>query len=1025
VNRLPLILILILSCGIAPLTVGSQIRLSKSTLSRLIDQPVISAIYRDKLEFLWIGTQEGLYKFDGANLTIFNSDEDNENWIPSSDIRDISVDYDGTLLIATYGGGLLHWDYASNSFASKGGFSSVDDLQITNLCVAKNGSIWLSTKDKLVLYSLDIEDETWLKNAPALNEIGRPYALAETEAGELVVGSSLGLYKISLDSKSVEQFDLSPLGGQDHVGVTALLFDGIGNLIIGTDNGLLALFDLEKRTFLAQKYLGIDSQRLVTDLSIYKGKLLIATDKGLYVSELNLTALEDISLQGTGLSSSDILTLYSDNDYTWVGTYNGLDILSLAPFELLNSINSGINNDILRFAQDNKGQMWVGTYDGLFLYDDITKSHIRYEKKFPSAQLIDQRITALFSSGSNLWVGFYAGGLQAIDIESGAYTTPVIRNASNISVMDIYENGEAENLWVATRAHGLIRIDSENTNYYYENGLLPEKGISIIFDNVDSLFFVSTTNKVYEYDAENDKFSLLNFDFGFSGNKTVIFSMSKDVYGNIWFGTKGQGMFQWTSSSQRYRNLELKHMGENSILEYSTIYGIVFDSAGNLWSATQGGIVKANSQGEFIKRFTAADGLQGGDFTFGASFTSKERLIYFGGVNGYNRFDPTKIDIDNSPSPMRLTGISLPRDGGHILEELTELKTLSLTHNDRFVTFQFSVLDFIDPEKNEFRYMLENFDADWIENGTRNTATYTNLPPGDYVFRVQGSNSAGIWNRKGITLNLQVLPPLWLSWWAYLIYSIMLMFVFWGLIRIYHSYVIDRKSAEQALQMFEAENKADDDMQEQLELQDEMVQAAYEHSLTTLSLVRDCISYRSEYRADDVKNDLTESSIRRISALSSLEDCISFHAGGAFANLQKYTDGIFPSLFDYTSLRPENTVTINDVTSMPISVELASPISIILYELLENCFQHAFEPGSLANYIHVKLEPETTHAPVAHFLNLTVHDSGIGIPDSIESLVTEGSGIAIVESIVLRLDGKLKLTGKRGTTVSIKIPNRS
>ncbi len=216
------------------------------------------------------------------------------------------------------------------------------------------------------------------------------------------------------------------------------------------------------------------------------------------------------------------------------------------------------------------------------------------------------------------------------------------------------------------------------------------------------------------------------------------------------------------------------------------------------------------------------------------------------------------------------TGIGAP---------VNELKSLQLTHKDHFVTFQFSVLDFIYPEKNQFRYKLENFDTEWVDNGTRNTATYTNLPAGDYVFRVQGANSAGIWNRDGITLGVHVLPALWFTWWAFAIYCMTLLFSIWGARRIYHSYTADQKSAQMQKDKFEAESRSHDDMQEQLELQDEFVKSAYQHNLTTLSLVSDCISYRSINQSDEVKRDLTESSIKRIAALSVLEDCLYYQAG--------------------------------------------------------------------------------------------------------------------------------------------------
>lgn len=1022
-KRQSIFLILILLFGHSLPIYGTQPRLSQSPLSETIEQPVITAIFRDSLGFLWVGTQEGLYKFDGANVTVFNSNGNNRNWIPSSDIRGIAADIDGDLLVATYGGGLLKLDSLLNTFTAYRHLDSVDNTLITSLHVAKDGNVWASTKDKLLLFSVNDEDfENWISSPEIKEIIGKPHAFLESSPGELVVGSSLGLSKISIRDRTILKYDLSSLDTVGNFGVTALILDRAGRLVIGTDTANLAVLEMDEGNVVAQNFLGGDFKRSISDFSLHENGLVIATDKGLYFSEMDLSYIEDISLQGAGLSSSDVVSLYQDEGKVWVGTYNGLDILSLAPFELFNKRNSGVHNDVLSFEQGSDGRIWVGTYSGLYLYDERLKSHRRFESEFHSSSLKDQRITALEVSEEKLWVGFYRGGVQVIDLLSGATYIPDVDRASEIFVMDIFLDSETEDAWIATNAHGLIRITNDKTYNYYNDGSLPHEGISSIFSRPEFLVFVSTTSQIYQYSLENKNFSPLEFNFGLGMDNTVVFSVGENQSGDIFFGTKDHGLFEWPHSSQQSNNLNLNQVGKGTEFEYSTIYGIFSDAQGNLWCSTQNGVLKLSESGKLINMFTKADGLQGDDFSFGASFTSKSGLIYFGGMNGYNRFDPTQIDIDNTPSPMMLTGISLPAKESRHLGDLTKLEYLQLTHKDRFVTFQFSVLDFTDAEKNQFRYKLEGFDNDWIENGTRNTATYTNLPPGNFVFRAQGANSSGIWNREGITLDLGVLPAPWNSWWAKLAYAFGGLIVFLGLLRIYRSYAIERLSEERALEMFEAENRADDEMQEQIELQDEMVLASYQHNLTTLSLVGDCISFRSDNLPDDVRQNLAESSMQRISALSSLEECLSYQAGGAVANLEKYTDGILQELIKRAPVRQETIITINEVTSMPLPAELASPLSIIIYELLENSFQHAFEQGSPANYVHVKLSLEDNLESSGEFLDLLVSDSGIGVPAEIEALAASGSGIAIVESIVAKLGGSLLFSGDEGTLVSIEIP---
>jgi two-component sensor histidine kinase len=296
------------------------------------------------------------------------------------------------------------------------------------------------------------------------------------------------------------------------------------------------------------------------------------------------------------------------------------------------------------------------------------------------------------------------------------------------------------------------------------------------------------------------------------------------------------------------------------------------------------------------------------------------------------------------------------------------------------------------------------------------------LPAGDYVFRAQGANSAGIWNKEGIALSVKVLPAPWRTWWAHTLYALLSICFFWGIHRIYRSYLIDRKAAVQAQEMLEAENMADDQMQEQLEIQDELVRSAYRHNQTTLGLISDSIKVRSAMQPDTVMRDLAATSLERISALFGLEDCLSYQAGGPVVNLFKHTDGMLTHLLERSPVSTESIVTINEVTTLPVPAEIGSPISVVIFELLENCIQHAFSPESPANYIHVKFIPGSTLEPTARCYELTVHDSGIGMPIDIEFLAREGRGLAVVQFIALQLCAKLELLEGAGTTIRLTVP---
>lgn len=1018
------ILCIAFSMSVAYGAYGEQPVLTKSHLSGLLQQPTVSAIHRDHEGILWIGTQQGLHRYDGANLTIFNSDASNNNWIPESEIKDIAEDIDGNLFIATSSGALLRWNHKLATFHSLIPFSFAGRTKTVRLLATKDATIWMLRKDGLNSYSHLSETSTeWNLNSELVKQIGTPRDILEDTSGNLWLAGDAGIACVLKKSKLLLAFNTSMLGLPESSSPTALGLLQDNKLVIGTNNGEIIIWDIKSNTSLSHSRLNSNYQIYISKFLFYEERLIIGTDRGLYLSDNHLSDFYGLGESEDGLSNPNIHSLFKDGKHIWVGSIDGLDILSFSQFELFNTRNSNISEDILAFEEDLAGHLWVGTYNGLYSYNAITGSHSKLAINANSA-IQDQSISTIAAEKNTLLLGLIRGGAIVLDTVSGDSKAQKLRSISNGGITKILVIDDTDETLIATYDSGLFRITDDATKSYYEDRSLPEKSITLLFRSKKGIVLAASGNLLYQHVSRSDHYRRIPLDFRLGGKQPLIYSLSQNIYDDILIGTKDHGLFLWTRSQQLRDEFEVYPFSDQENLHYSTVYGIELDSEGNVWCSTENGILKLDSAGKLKKRFTIADGLQGRDFTLGASFTSRSGLIYFGGMNGYNRFNPNQIDIDSSASPMRMTSIDFPeQDESRKMKGFSDVKSLQLTHKDQFVTFQFSVLDFVDVEKNQFRYKLENFDPQWIENGTKNTATYTNLPAGKYVLRVQGSNSAGIWNRDGLTVDIQVLPPPWQTWWAYLIYCVALLLLTWGLHRIYRSYAIDRRSAQLAQEMFEAENKADDEMQEQLELQDEIVKSAYQHNVTTLSLVNDCIYARSANLPDHIRRSSTASSIRRVSALCSLEDCISYQAGGPIANLHKYTDHMLHTLLKDARVRPETIVAINEVTNMPLSADLASPMSIILYELLENSVQHAFSYDSPANYIHVTLAHGTTSNGVSRCLYLSVQDSGIGVPADIEDLAIEGSGIAMVHSIVTKLGGSVHFSGENGTRVLITIPD--
>lgn len=999
-------------------------KISRSSLSNSLQQPTISSLFKDNIGFFWIGTQHGLYRFDGASYTIFNSDRNNPNWIPDSNIVDIAQDKNGFLLVATSDGNLLLSDSKTDSFDVTVVQQGANGTKAVDLLTAKDGNVWILTTDGIVLWDPQQNyAPNLIQNKELKNSIGTPNTISEDRNGNILVGGDLGLAIYEPKDSSVISYTIKDLNLPNYSKITSISPIDDGSVFLGTSAGELVRFDSSRAVVVSRSKFSDQGPTVVSLLLRHQDFLLIATDRGLYFSDLALTLTEKLGSKGEGFINPDIHSLYHDGEYVWIGTSDGLNILSFSSFDLFNQKNSGIYNDVLAFGEDSSGGIWIGTYTGIFKYDNATRSHTRIDSDSMYSDYIDQRITTIYAHGDQLWLGYLRGGVKYYDLTDNTLHEVSLVAANELAITKILGSSDNRDLWIATYDRGLYRISNSDVHAYSDNHSLPENSITALFQSRTGIFLAISENRVYQYNSKTDSFRRVYFKFNKNDSEPIIYSFSETDSDDILVGTKDHGAYIWPRSNQLSHQYDLNTLSNDRAFLSSIIYGIEIDSEQNIWCSTQNGIVKLDPQGNFIKKFTAIDGLQGNDFNFGASFKSREGLIYFGGVNGYNRFDPKEVEVNRSASPMRLTGISLPTGEIRNFRETGDLESLHLTHEDKFVTFQFGVLDFSHPERNRFRYMLENFDLDWIENGTRNTATYTNLPAGSYVFRAQGANSAGIWNTEGISLNVQVHPAPWFSWWAFCIYSLLFCFFYWGSFRIYHSYAVDRRKTRLENEMLEAERRADDDLQEQLELQDELVKTAYQHSHATLSLVKNFISHQADVNSDSSMTELVKGSIKRVKALSKLESCISYEPEGTLANLQQYADLIIADFLQETAIDPVKTITINEISPRLIHTEQASPLAVAMYEILENCFLHAFDSDSPVNYIqlHMKFH-EDRGGELSRTIHLTIRDSGSGLPETMDMSVSSNSGLAVVKAIIENLGGTMSLEGKKGTTVTIIIP---
>ena len=997
-------------------------RVDKSPLSRLIDQPTITSIYQDRSQVLWVGTQHGLYRFNGADRRIFSSNLSGADFIPVSDIRGIAEDSDGNILIATFGAGLLKWDASSSSFRPSLLSEISENTFVRLLHVSNSGIIWVGTSSGLAWISSDTDNKNdWLHHTMIREQVSEPVDFEGDQYGNTLIATKSSLWLASEENRSLEEIDLVnktlPVGAS----LTSITLSGEGHLYVATDKGHILIFetgsDLGKLAY--DRLIRVPGS--ITETLFEKSILWAGTSDGLFYISPEMNSFEALTTDGTSLSNDHITQLYSRNESVWVGTYQGLNNITFPDFSSFNSQNSGIFNDVLAFEQDQENRLWVGTYSGAYFFDLTRDLQDQHATNYLLDGNPNSKVMTIASKKNEVWFGLRQGGVHIFKKENKSATKLILSDDSPAITKIIHDR--SGDTWIGTYEHGLYRISGSSIESFLDRRIFPERTVTLMVELESGDIIVGTETNIYKYSAASNRFSLLKIRFDDVGLKPVILSLQQSENGDLWIGTKDHGLFRLSQNIEFDTSLLLDKIAGDAGFDTASIYGLEIDSQENIWCSTQSGIVKLDENGNFLARYDKSDGLQGNDFNFGASFADSNGLFYFGGINGFNKFDPLSIIGERQSSPMLLTKIVYSDYRSLHSLDTPSFNHLQLTHKNYFVTFEFSVLDFIDPENNQFRYKLENFDPEWIENGKRNTATYTNLPAGEYTFSVQGANSAGVWNREGISMQVTVLPAPWFTWWAYVFYLFIFGIIVWLGKGKYDSYTIGRLARDMAIEMRENEERAYDDIQEHQDLHDDLVTVAHQHNVQTLALINNFIVQQQQYLSEPLSLESSEKCSRIISSLSALENCLLYQGDGLVADLRKLTDSIFSDLLEQSPVDPGSIITINDVTSDMVPAELASLLAVFIHEAVENAFVHAFDESSPANYVQVSLAVTPRgNNDFQDTYSLTISDSGIGIPIHLRPETSDTQGLGMMQAIATRLNGSLQISVNEGTQVSLSIP---
>ncbi len=803
--------VLIATAALVPSSIEAQQReIRFERIEEGLSQGTINALYQDGRGFMWLGTQDGLHRFDGYHMAVYKYRPGDPTTLPSSHIWAIQEDPAGDLWIGTERGP-ARWNRKSDRFE--------------RLSAADGSTLGTVIRD---LWKYD--DELWLADLGqgltrltiSTGEVLRfrhdssdPQSLASDEVltlhpdlrgRRLWIGTAAGLNLLDLNSAEISRIDLGNLDEEGSGRIRSITEDHHGNLWLATYLGLVRYSPADRgvqrfRTE-ADALSSLASNIVRAVLADRDGRLWVGTEQGLDLLDPE-TADPGRSMLHYRADPSDparlanprIYSLFQDRSgVLWVGTQNGLHKWhprSWAFGHLRHdpkNPDSLANNAVSSFSQDPEGDLWIGTIGGGLDRLDRETGVFHHFRPADDRGLDDPRIMALLHDAQGvLWVGTYRSGLHRFDAESRRFSSYSHRSddpssLSSNAVSVLFED-RSRTLWVGTFGGGLNRFDRRTGRVDRIRHSADDKH-TLSSDNVTALaetddgLWVATTVGLNLLDRQLGR--VVRFPVSRqTGDPLTLMSLHVDPEGTLWLGTQGAGLGRLTHLDKERGEASFSFLTESDGLPNSVVYGIHTSRNGHLWVSTNNGLSRfdphaaADSPNRFVN-YDESHGLQQNEFNYGAHFSSADGKMFFGGFNGFNAFDPARLEVNSYPPPVVLTSVKKLNEPVRFDRPVEELDRLDLDHRDSMISFEFSALDFAAPDRNRYAYLLEGFDRDWIHLGEARRVTYTNLNPGTYTLRVKAANNDGTWNEAGFELPIHKKPAPWQTWWAYTLYVLLI-----------------------------------------------------------------------------------------------------------------------------------------------------------------------------------------------------------------------------------------------------------
>lgn len=770
------------------------------TVKEGLSNSTVYCTYQDRAGYIWIGTQEGLNRYNGYEITTFIHQEEDPYSISGNMVTSIAEDKNGNLWIGVWNGGLNLYERSTGRFYTYLNDSVNTIKSISRVFIDGQNLVWVGTlSEGLILFDPDLKTyRRFLCSPSSSNSISSNYIsdILEDHAGSLWIATEdSGLNILNRRDHTFKRikFKEGTVNSLPSNLINKLYEDRQHNLWIGTHDKGVSVLSPDRAVF--KNFIAGNGDHYLTSNNIRSffehddNTIWIGTDGG-GINIYNPAADKFSYVRNTidhtdGINSDVVLSIRKSRDgVVWVGTaQGGVNVYNpkqykFQPFNKFSVQGDGLSyREVLSVCEDKKGYLWIGTDGGgLNLYNPFNKTFQYFKYDFQDNHSLSGDVVKCIYEDSygNIWIGTYNNGLNLLRDRTGKFTrfTHDPENEKSLSQNDIWAITEDanRNLWIATLHGGLNLFDRNTetfTRYEFKKTETPigDRIYSMVADNKRKGLWLGTGSGLSYFDVKKRFLSTVNLASNVLNNDQVTV-LCLDYKNNLWIGTRENGINRYNPETNTITSFTVKDG-----LISNMIAGILEDERYNLWISTDKGMSRFDPFLNTFNNYTVDDGLQENEFLIGSCVKNNNGELIFGGVNGFNVFHPDRIERNTYLPEVMITKLFIAgnevtpqKENSPIPAAISETKQVTLSYDQSDISFEVTAINYINPQKNQYAYMLQGLGQDWHYVGQSRILSFSDLKPGNYTLRVKASNNDGVWSDKEAVLAIHIKPPYWKTW---------------------------------------------------------------------------------------------------------------------------------------------------------------------------------------------------------------------------------------------------------------------